>query len=183
MRNNRRKEGANNPDNNYQERIKLTLQTKMKHFDKEVMGNEKTLTLSREKHLDHMVRVVPFIVFCYAVQCFVITKIGPGDFSTISLAILGGFLALMIAGFITYDVKHRVILDDSGINIQFLGTTKLVSYDEIWMIEINDPDQSFSTIKLHGQKGKITFYFVDESNKIKKWIEDHQTKSQIKEAA
>ena len=74
MRNNRRKEGANNPDNNYQERIKLTLQTKMKHFDKEVMGNEKTLTLSREKHLDHMVRVVPFIVFCYAVQCFIITK-------------------------------------------------------------------------------------------------------------
>jgi hypothetical protein len=147
------------------------------------MGNEKALTISREKHLDHMVRVVPFIVFCYAVQCFIITKIGPGDFSTISLTILGGFLALMIAGFITYDVKHRVVLDDSGINIHFLGTTKLISYDEIWMVEINEPDQSFSTIKLHGNKGKTTFYFVDESDKIKRWIEDHQTKSHLKEAA
>lgn len=147
------------------------------------MENEKTLTLSREKHLDHMVRVVPFIVFCYAVQCFIITKIGPGDFSTISLTILGVFLALMIAGFITYDVKHRVVMNDSGINIEFLGTKKIIPYDEIWMVEINEPEQSFSTIKLHSNKGKTTFYFVDESDRIKKWIEEHQTKFQSKEAA
>ena len=99
------------------------------------MENGKSFTITREKHLDHMVRVVPFIVFCYAVQCFVIMKVSPGSFSTISLSILGGFLALMIAGFITYDVKHQVILNEGSLNIRFLGSDKTILYDDIWLID------------------------------------------------
>lgn len=138
------------------------------------MENGNTFTITREKHLDHMVRVVPFIVFCYAVQCFVIMRVSPGSFSTISLSILGGFLALMIAGFITYDVKHLVILNESSLNIRFLGSDKTILFEEIWHIEINDPGQNFSTMRLQTAQGKVTFYFIDDSEKIKQWIETRQ---------
>jgi hypothetical protein len=147
------------------------------------MNNGKTFTMTREKHLDHMVRVVPFIVFCYAVQCFVIMRVSPGSFSTISLSILGGFLALMIAGFITYDVKHQVTLDEHSLNIRFLGSEKTISFDEIWLIEINEPGQTFSNISLQSAQGKVTIYFIDDSEKVKEWIETHQTKIQMKKAA
>lgn len=147
------------------------------------MVNGSSFIITREKHLDHMVRVVPFIVFCYAIQCFMITKIGPGDFSTISLSILGGFLALMIAAFITYDVKHQVILNELAIEIEFLGKKTTITYEDIWLIEINEPGQSFSNIKLQTSKGKITFYFVDDSEQIKKWIEVHQNIKEQRKAA
>jgi hypothetical protein len=147
------------------------------------MENGKSFTITREKHLDHMVRVVPFIVFCYAVQCFVIMRVSPGNFSTISLSILGGFLALMIAGFITYDVKHQVILNEGSLNIRFLGSDKTILYDDIWLIEINEPGQTFSTMRIQAAQGKVTFYFIDDSEKIKQWIESHQSKTQTKKAA
>jgi hypothetical protein len=147
------------------------------------MENGKSFTITREKHLDHMVRVVPFIVFCYAVQCFVIMKVSPGSFSTISLSILGGFLALMIAGFITYDVKHQVILNEGSLNIRFLGSDKTILYDDIWLIEINEPGQTFSTMRIQAAQGKVTFYFIDDSEKIKQWIESHQSNAQTKKAA
>jgi hypothetical protein len=147
------------------------------------MENGKSFTITREKHLDHMVRVVPFIVFCYAVQCFVIMRVSPGNFSTISLSILGGFLALMIAGFITYDVKHQVILNESSLNISFLGSDKTILFEEIWLIEINEPGQTFSTMRLQTAQGKATFYFIDDSEKIKQWIETRQSKLQTKKAA
>ena len=147
------------------------------------MENGKTFTITREKHLDHMVRVVPFIVFCYAVQCFVIMKVSPGSFSTISLSILGGFLALMIAGFITYDVKHQVILNEGSLNIRFLGSDKTILYDDIWLIEINEPGQTFSTMRIQAAQGKVTFYFIDDSEKIKQWIESHQSNAHTKKAA
>jgi hypothetical protein len=147
------------------------------------MENGKSFTITREKHLDHMVRVVPFIVFCYAVQCFVIMRVSPGNFSTISLSILGGFLALMIAGFITYDVKHQVILNEGSLNIRFLGSDKTILYDDIWLIEINEPGQTFSTMRIQAAQGKVTFYFIDDSEKIKQWIESHQSNTQTKKAA
>ncbi len=147
------------------------------------MESGKSFTITREKHLDHMVRVVPFIVFCYAVQCFVIMRVSPGNFSTISLSILGGFLALMIAGFITYDVKHQVILNEGTLNIRFLGSEKTISFDNIWHIEINGPGQTFSTMVLQTDQGKVTFYFIDDSEKIKEWIETHQNKALSKKAA
>src|SRR6218665_3902162 len=92
----------------------------------------KTFTkLTREKHLDHMVRVVPFIVMCYAVQSFIILKMSPTNFSSISLSILGGFLAFMIGGFITYDLKHQVTFHEDHLVMTFLGWKKIIPYQDI----------------------------------------------------
>lgn len=141
-----------------------------------MMKNHDSFHLSREKHLDHMVKVVPFIVFCYAIQCFAIMKVSPGEFSSISLSILGGFLALMISGFITYDLKHHVTFFENHLEVKFLGSSKTLNYDEIWSVEIKDPGQSFSTITFVTKTGKVSLYFADDSEKIKKFIESKKHK-------
>ncbi len=141
-----------------------------------------TFFITREKHLDHMVRVVPFIVFCYAVQCYVIYSMNPGEFSTVGLSILGGFLGLMIAGFIAYDLKHKVELKVCELEITFFAFKKTIRYEDIWSIQIKDPDQNFSSLILTCQDTKHTIYFVDEGEKIKKWLEDKK-QAELKNAA
>jgi len=136
-----------------------------------MMKNAGSFHITREKHLDHMVRVVPFIVFCYAIQCFAIMKVSPGEFSSISLSILGGFLACMISAFITYDLKHQVSFSENFMEIKFLSNHKMIRYEDIWAVEIKDPGQSFSTLTLLTKDGKLSFFFVDDSEKIKKFIE------------
>lgn len=131
-------------------------------------------TISREKHLDHMVKVVPFIVFCYAIQCYFIYKMSPTEFSTVSLSILGGTLALMIAGFISYDLRHQVELREHELEISFFGRKKIVSYEDIWLMTVSDPGQSFSTLVLKTKHGKFTFYFIDHAEKVKALIEERQ---------
>lgn len=135
------------------------------------MKLENNTTITREKHLDHMVKVVPFIVFCYAFQCFVILKVSPSSFSTISLSILGGFIAAMIAGFIFYDLKHRVVFNEMNLTIQFMNET-CIAYEEIVLIEIKDPGQTFSNLSITTASGKYTFYFIDNAEKIKILIEE-----------
>jgi hypothetical protein len=138
------------------------------------METKNSYILTREKHLDHMVRVVPFIVFCYAVQSFIILKVSPTDFSSISLSILGGFLAVMIGTFVLYDLKHQVKFEETQLQIIFLGQIKTISYHDISSVEVHDPNQSFSSLTIKGHSKKHTFYFVDDAEKIKDWIETRQ---------
>lgn len=130
--------------------------------------------ITREKHLDHMVKVVPFIVLCYAVQCYVIFSASPTEFSTVSLSILGGVLASMIAGFITYDLKHKVTFQNDTLTISFWGRDEVIRYTDIWEIEVSEPGQSFATLSLKAGSKKHSFYFIDNADKIKTWLEEKQ---------
>lgn len=134
------------------------------------MNTENSLLITREKHLDHMVKVVPFIVFCYAFQCFIILKVSPTPISTISLSILGGFIALMISGFIFYDLKHKVCLNENHLSINFMKEV-LINYEDIIYIEVKDPGQTFSNLSIITASGKYTFYFIDNAEKIRSAIE------------
>ena len=138
------------------------------------MNIKNSFSLTREKHLDHMVKVVPFIVFCYALQSFVILTVSATEFSSIGLTILGGFLAAMIAGFIFHDLNHQVIFSETHLKISFLFYKKEISYEDIWSIEIKDPGQAFSNLSVISSSGKNTMYFIDDAEKIKAWIESHK---------
>jgi hypothetical protein len=141
--------------------------------------------LSREKHLDHMVRVVPFIVGAYLLQCYMVMQIGGSSVARNGIFFLGAALALMILSFIVYDLTHRVTLYDNflKIEVKWLHFEKIISYQEIKEIKVSDPDQTFSQLRIQTHKDqKITFYFIDEADKIKKWIED-QNKESFSQAA
>ena len=101
------------------------------------METQRALVMTREKHLDHMVKVVPFIVICYAIQCFVILKMGTNEMTTFGLSILGGLIALMIVGFITYDINHHVELGDHSLKVSFLGQERIIFYKNILILKNN----------------------------------------------
>lgn len=130
--------------------------------------------VSREKHLDHMVRVVPFIVTAYAIQCYFIMQAEPAEFSVNALFFLGTCLTLMISGFIVYDLTHVVKFHDEDltISVAWLGHKKTISYQDLEHIEVADPGQSFSTLIIKTRSGKkYGFYFIDDADKIKSWLE------------
>lgn len=137
--------------------------------------------ISREKHLDHMIKVVPFIVLGYALQCYVILQIGAKSFAVDSLIFLGFGLCSMIAGFITYDLHHKGVLHDTYLELSFplLSYQKKILFDDIAKINIGDPEQNFSNITFHLKNGKkLRLFFVDDAAGIKKWIEEHQYSEQ-----
>ena len=130
--------------------------------------------VTREKHLDHMVRVVPFIVCAYAIQCYFITNIETIDFAVNGLFFLGGCLVSMIAGFITYDLTHVVKFEAEtfSVSVKWLNYSRTYAYMDLAHVKISEPGQSFATLTLTTVRGKkMGFYFIDDPDKLKAWLE------------
>lgn len=147
--------------------------------------SEKIFVVSRDKHLDHLVRVVPFIVALYAFHCFFIMRLIPVDFVINGQFILGGGLGLLIGCFVSYDLTHVITLDEKALNVKisWLGYNKTLPYSEVSEVQIREPGQSFATVTIVTQSGKkYSFYFVDDADKIKSWIEQKRI-SEFKSAA
>jgi hypothetical protein len=141
--------------------------------------------VTREKHLDHMVKVVPFIVCAYAIQCYFISKVDTVDIAANGLFFLGGCLVFMITGFIIYDMTHTVTFENEKftIEVKWLKYSKTFTYFDITNVEISEAGQSFATLTLTTKDGKkMGFYFVDEADKIKTWLEQKRI-PQLRSAA
>lgn len=130
--------------------------------------------ITREKHLDHMVRVVPFIVVAYAIQCYFISQMGGTGFAINGLFFLGGCLISMITAFVTYDLTHTVNFKDEEceVSIKWLNYHRTIKYADIAEARVTEPGQTFSTLKLKMHDGrKFGFYFIDDADRIKAWLE------------
>lgn len=135
----------------------------------------KTKIITREKHLDHMVKVVPLITFAYAIQCYFIFQMEPVEYATNGLLFLGACLGMMISAFITYDMTHVVKLDETSaiIEMKWLGYQREVKFSDLKEVSVSEPGESFATLKLVTKSGRsYKFYFVDEAEKVKTWIEE-----------
>lgn len=141
------------------------------------MTEKSSFHISRERHLDHMVRVVPFIVALYAFQSYVIFRISPAQFSTMGLTLLGGLLAFMIGVILTYDLKHKVHLGEKELHISFMGVMRVVPFEDITSIDFDGTGESFSNLKIKTARRSFTFYFIDDAQKVKNWIEEHRNQS------
>lgn len=137
--------------------------------------------ITREKHLDHMVKVVPLIVLGYAIQSYFLLKMNK-ELGMPSVFILGGCLIGMIAGFIIYDTKHKVEFFEDHFEVNFLFIKKKISYSEIHGVIVASPDQSFSKIKFITGKKTYKFFFIDDAEKLKAFLEEDKTASSRKAA-
>ncbi len=130
-------------------------------------------TISREKHLDHMVKVTPLIILGYGLQCYFLTQMNAEGISKHLLG-LGFALASMLGLFLIHDLYHQVNFFDSHLESgwRFWQKKKTINYDEIQSIDVSEKDQNFATmiIRLKNRK-KIVFYFVDKPEELKTWIE------------
>lgn len=145
------------------------------------MSKTTPFTLTREKHLDHMVKVVPFIALMFGIQGYVLTKIHEG-MGGVAIFILAGCLISMITAFITYDVKHQVTFFESHMEIKFLGLSKKILYTEILSVHISESNQTFASLHLRTKQGPHRLFFVDDADAIKSFLES-QNKQEFKAAA
>ena len=137
-------------------------------------------TVSREKHLDHMVRVTPLIFLGYGLQCYFLISMDQSGNISKHLLGLGLALALMIGIFLLHDVYHQVNFFDEHMESgwRFSGKKKTINYAEIVEVEISEKDQKFASLILRlGDNRKMTFYFVDSPDELKKWIEKQKLAS------
>ena len=144
------------------------------------MDKKIPFSLTREKHLDHMVKVVPFIVMLFGIQGYVLTKIHEG-LGGGAIIVLACCLVTMITAFITYDVKHQVTFFEDHLEMKFLGLKKTVKYSEILSVHVSESNQTFASLRIRLKSDKHTFFFVDDADSIKAFLES--TKSQDLKAA
>jgi hypothetical protein len=138
------------------------------------MREKKTFKITREKHMDHMVKVVPFIAFIYAAQSYLLWNLD-GPINSTSLLVLGCLLGTMIGLFLLYDLKHSCELYDQHLEIYFLGRKKTIFFQDILEIHITDPAEAFGSVILKCKQGRTKLYFVDDIEKVKDWITSHQS--------
>lgn len=137
------------------------------------------ILIGREKHLDHMVKVVPFIVTCYGIQCFVILRSGSNEIGTVGMVILGVLLAMMVMSFVAYDLFHKVMCYEDHLIENFLWKSRKINYQDISDIQVKNPKDAFSSLAITTSRKKITFYFVDDAEKVKEWIEKKKSPEAI----
>lgn len=144
------------------------------------MTNKTPFVLTREKHLDHMVRVVPLITLAYAIHSYLILQmnspLGEG-----SLSLLGVGLVLIVAGFITYDLKHRVTLHQNHMEVSFLGQKQTILFQDITKVEVYEKGHSFASLIIWHAKGKTVFYFLDSAQEALEFIQS--ARAPVSEAA
>lgn len=133
------------------------------------------LHITREKHLDHLVKVTPLIVLGYALQCYILMNM-KSSLGSMPLMILGIALVMLIGGFVLYDLKHQIKLDQSNLAISFFAYHKVIPFQEIHRIHLSESTHSFSILMLETHtQGKIRLYFIDDAHKIKQWIDSKQS--------
>ncbi len=128
-----------------------------------------------------MVKVVPIIVLMFGVQAYILTKIHEGLGGS-AIIILATSLVMMISAFIIYDVKHQVQFFEEHLEMNFFGISKKLFYKDIEKVLISERDQSFASLQLRTKNGKHTFFFIDDADDIKLFLES-QRSQELKAAA
>lgn len=145
-----------------------------RNSDKTGMEKKIPFSITREKHLDHLVRVVPLIVMGYAIQSYILlqmeTAIGMG-----SILFLGVALAAMVAGFVTYDLKQKVTIFEDRLESEFFFFRKTIYFHEITSVDISETKQTFASIIIRTGKKKKVYYFIDQPEDIRNLIQEHKT--------
>ena len=129
--------------------------------------------LERKNHLNHLTKVVPFIVLLFAIQCFLIYHFmgGVEIFNTVSIIGIG--IISLICSLLYYDYNHHIILYQDHLHIYFslALTNREIGYDEIENISVGEEGTSFSSVYLNLIDGeKVTLHFIDYPDHVKDFI-------------
>lgn len=133
------------------------------------------LIITREKHLDHLVRVIPFIVLLYAIQSYMLIRLAPAGFTSEHVVFLGAGLFCTISAFIIYNLKHRTEFFEHHLIISFMGHERSIAYHDLVEVMVQPGEDTFSTLTLVEKSGKkYRIFLVDDAAKIKQWLESQK---------
>jgi hypothetical protein len=120
---------------------------------------------TREKHLDHMVKVVPLLFLGFAIQAYFLSSMNTALGSN-AIIFLGFALSSMIGLFVCHDLKHQVTIFEDRLEIQFFFYKKNIPLSSIDQVFITHPEESFSNLVIFQGNKKTRIFFVDEAEKI-----------------
>ena len=125
---------------------------------------------TREKHLDHLVRVVPLLCLAYGFQSFMMMSYASGGPTGTLVMLLGSSLAMSVLALVGYDLRHQVQWGEQGFSVKAPWSTHASSFQrsQIVEIEIIGAPEEFQTVVVKLQQGRsLTFYFVDNGHEFK----------------
>lgn len=140
----------------------------------------KSLKLTRERHLDHMVRMAPLICMGFLIQSYLITQMDSTPSGKNMIIILAVALCLLITGLLCYDIGHQVELfeDHLQIKVKYLKMDRRIDFTDILSAEHADKESHFGSVTLTLFSGeKLIFYFIDSDCRIKEWLEQNTQKN------
>jgi hypothetical protein len=126
--------------------------------------------MTRNNHLIHMTRVLPLLAIIFMAQCFFIPQAFPelqlGNlYFVMSVALCCGVMALYL-----YDTQIQIFIKDQNLHwqIPIFKIKKTYSLLELNTIDVFDPEQPFSNLKLSFGKNKkiLNLYFIDNPEKV-----------------
>ncbi len=130
--------------------------------------------LTREKHLNHLVRVVPLLCLAYGIQSYMMMSYAKGGPTGTLVLLLGVSLACSVMLLVGYDQHHRVSWDDESFSVSapWRWGQQRVERSQISSIEVVGTEDEFQTVVVRThQRRRYTFYFVDNGHEFKAALE------------
>jgi hypothetical protein len=126
--------------------------------------------LTREKHLNHLTRVVPFLGFVYGIQSYLLMRMSQTQQTGWLVLALGICLAITVLLLVSYDIYTEIHFSAEGFFVKTPWRKKplIVSQAFILKIEVIGKDDEFQTVQVYlRNKKKMEFYFVDNGQEFK----------------
>ena len=127
------------------------------------------MKMTREKHLDYMVKMAPFLFLAVVAQIFIYAHFfEPILAKEISIFLSVG-TSLILGAFYAHDHFHQVLLQPNYLEIQVkpFKYREEILYRNIVGYEITRHPKGFSNIKLMVKNGApIRLYYVDDGDEF-----------------
>lgn len=135
---------------------------------------EETHSITRENHLNHLVRVVPLLALAYGVQSWLMLQWAQGGPTGFLILCLGLSLALSVIGMVFYDQHHRVSFGEDSVTVRapWLFGQKRFGREDISSIHVEGAEDAFQTVtvKLKNRR-TYRFYFTDNGHLFQKTMQ------------
>lgn len=131
------------------------------------------MRITREKHLNYITHLMPYLFLAYVVQCFLYLQLAPRELALDVSLFLGIGIALTAIGFAVYDQLHTVQLHRHHllISIDLIKYREEILYSHIHDIQVITSPHAFFNVILTLQDGrKLRLYYLDDVEELKRNI-------------
>jgi uncharacterized membrane protein YczE len=131
------------------------------------------MKITREKHLNYIGNLMPYLFMAYVVQCFLYLQFAPRELAMDVSLFLGIGIVLIALCFATYDQLHSVHLYKHHllITIDLIKYREEILYSHIHDIAVNSSSHAFYNITLTLWDGRrVRLYYLDDVDELKRNI-------------
>ncbi len=137
------------------------------------------MQMTREKHLQYMVKLVPYLIGAIVLQSYLYFQFFPRDLAHDITVFLSIGVAIILAGFCAHDHFHQVTIRENYLEIAVrpLKYQEEILYRNITAYEIIPTKHGFSSVKLFLRDGNaVKIHYLDDADRFIHIIKKKQAK-------